>query len=256
MKGAGMSGLRDQVALITGGGRGLGRAVALLFAREGARVIVNYKTTKAGAEETLSLLGDTGQQHFTVRADVSNSEDVRAMFQRIHDECGRLDVLVNNAGVNRDARLQSMTESMWDEVVATNLKGAFLCAQAAAPLMLKNNRGAIVNTASETALTGRIGGCNYVAAKAGVIGLTKALARELAPSIRVNCVAPGYAHTEELAERFKLDNVDNLRRIEKEIPLGRIGSPEEAAKVVLFLSSDASCYVTGQVVAVGGGKWM
>src|SRR5437016_11919258 len=148
-----------------------------MFANKGARIVISYKTSATRAEETLSLLEGTGQRHLAVRADVSNSKNVRAMFQRIDDECGRLDVLVNNAGVNRDARLQTMTEAMWDEVLTTNLKGAFLCAQSAAPLMLKNNRGAIVNTASETALTGRVGGCNYVAAKAGVIGLTKALAR-------------------------------------------------------------------------------
>jgi 3-oxoacyl-[acyl-carrier protein] reductase len=251
-----MGALADQVALVTGGSRGLGRAVALLFAREGARVIINYRTMRAEVEETQALLPGADREHLALRADVSRIEDVRAMFERIHDECGRLDVLVNNAGVNRDADLRSLTEPMWDEVLATQLKGSFLCAQFATPIMLNNGGGAIINVSSETAMTGRTGACNYIAAKAGVIGLTKALARELAPRIRVNCVAPGYIYTEELAERFSLANSEHLRRIEKEIPLGRIGTPEEAARVVLFLSSDASCYVTGQVLAVGGGRWM
>jgi 3-oxoacyl-[acyl-carrier protein] reductase len=252
----GLSCLNGLVALVTGGSRGFGRAVALLLARQGARVVINTRKSQASAEETLALLEENGEKHFTVQGDVANAADVRAMFQTIQNECGRLDVLVNNAGVNRDARLASLTESMWDEVVATNLKGPFLCAQAAAPLMLRNQRGAILNIASETALTGRIGACNYIAAKSGLLGLTKALAKELAPLIRVNCMALGYIHTEELAERFHLDDVENVRRIEKDIPLGRIGTPEEAASAALFLCSDQSRYVTGQVVAVGGGKWM
>lgn len=250
-----MSGLQNEVVLVTGGSRGLGRAIAQLFAQEGARVIVNYKNEQTKAEETLSLL-DRGQQHFVLRADVSKEAEVQAMFHEIEEKCGRLGVLVNNAGINRDARLESLTEAMWDEVVTTNLKGSFLCARAAVPLMKKNKRGAMINVASETALTGRAGACNYIAAKAGVVGLTKALARELAPSIRVNCIALGYTLTEELIERFKLDEVDNLRRIEKEIPLGKIATPEVAARAVLFLSNSASSYVTGQVLAVGGGRWM
>jgi 3-oxoacyl-[acyl-carrier protein] reductase len=250
-----MSGFKGEVVLVTGGSRGLGRAITRLFAKEGARVIVNYKNGRTEAEETLSLL-DGGQQHFVLQADVSKVAEVRAMFQEIEEKCGRLDVLVNNAGINRDARLESLTEAMWDAVVMTNLKGTFLCAQSAAPLMMKNKRGAMINIASETALTGRVGACNYIAAKAGVMGLTKALARELAPSIRVNCIALGYTLTEELIERFNLDDIDNLRRLEKEIPLGKIASPEVAARVVLFLSNQASSYVTGQVLAVGGGRWM
>ena len=250
-----MSGFQDEVVLVTGGSRGVGRAIAILFAEEGARVIVNYRNGRAEAEETLSLL-NAGQKHFALQADISKAAEVRAMFHKVEEECGRLGVLVNNAGVNRDARLESLTETMWDEVVATNLKGTFLCAQAAAPLMMKNKRGAIINIASETAMTGRVGACNYIAAKAGVVGLTKALAKELAPSIRVNCIALGYTLTEELIERFNLDNEDNLRRVEKEIPLGKIASPEEVARTVLFLSNQASSYVTGQVLGVGGGRWM
>lgn len=249
-----MSGFKNEVVLVTGGSRGLGRAIARLFAKEGARVIVNYKNGRAGAEETVSSLD--GGKHFALQADVSKAAEVRTMFHEIEEKCGQMDVLVNNAGVNRDARLESMTEAMWDEVTATNLKGAFLCAQSAAPLMMKNKRGVMINIASETALTGRAGACNYIAAKAGVVGLTKALARELAPSIRVNCIALGYTLTEELIERFNLDDVDNLRRIEKEIPLGKIASPEEAARAILFLSNQASSYMTGQVLAVGGGRWM
>lgn len=250
-----MSGFQDKVVLVTGGNRGVGRAIARLFAKEGARVIVNYRNGRAEAEKTLRLLNG-GPQHFALQADVSKAVQVQAMFHEIEEKCGHLDVLINNAGINRDARLESITEAMWDEVVATNLKGTFLCAQAAAPLMMKNKQGAIINIASETALAGRAGGCNYVAAKAGVVGLTKALARELAPSIRVNCIALGYTMTEELIERFNLDDADNLRRIEKEIPLGKIASPEEAAQAVMFLSNQASSYVTGQVLAVGGGRWM
>lgn len=250
-----MNQLTDQVVLVTGASRGFGRAVARLFAQEGARVIVNYRSDLAGAEETRSSLAGADRRHFTLGADVGNSAEVREMFRKIQVECGRLDVLVNNAGINRDGLLESITERMWDEVLTANLKGAFLCAQAAVP-MLKETNGRIVNVASETSLTGRIGGCNYIAAKAGVMGLTKALAKELAPAIRVNCIALGYTHTEELADRFNLDNPENLRRMEKEVPLGRIATPEEAARVALFLSTADSSFITGQIIVAGGGRWM
>lgn len=237
-----MGKLAGKVALVTGGSRGIGRAVASLLASEGARVVVNYRRSAGRPSE-----------HLAVQADVSRSADVDRMFRTIESECGRLDVLVNNAGVNRDARFSELTEAMWDEVVATNLKGPFLCAQAAAPLMVRSGGGSIVNIASESALRGRIGAANYTAAKGGLLALTKSLARELAPAIRVNCLALGLIETEELTARL---GQENLQRLVDEIPLRRIGTAEEVARAVLFLASADSSYVTGQVLAVGGGRWM
>ena len=178
------------------------------------------------------------------------------LFETIEAEYGRLDILVNNAGINRDANLADLTEAMFDEVLATNLKGPFLCSKLAAPLMSRNGAGSIVNIASESALRGRVGGSNYTAAKAGLIALTKSLARELAPAIRVNCLAPGLVRTDEVVARLGLDQEAKLNKAIEEIPLRRLGTPEEVAKAVLFFASDDSSYVTGQVLAVGGGRWM
>lgn len=250
-----MNALKDRVALVTGGSRGIGEAAAFLFAREGAHVIVNYRHGTAKANETLAKLEGDGK-HLAVQADLASAADIRRMFQRIGEAYGRLDVLVNNAGVNRDAPLEQLTEAMWDEVLAVNLKGPFLCAQMAAPLMRAAGGGSIVNVSAETAIQGRVGACNYIASKAGLIGLTKALAREMAPSVRVNSIAFGYTRTDELVERLNLDNPENLANVLKQIPLARMGTVEEAAQVILFLASSASSFVTGQVLGVGGGRWM
>jgi len=204
----------------------------------------------------ISKMSSSGGKHSAIQADISKAADVARLFEAIESKYGRLDVLVNNAGVNRDGSVLDMTEAMWDEVVDTNLKGAFLCSRMAAALMLRQKSGTIVNISAESAIRGRAGACNYIAAKAGLIGLTKALARELAPHIRVNCVALGLVETEELVERLALHRAANRERFVGEIPLGRIGTVQEVSKVILFLASQDSSYVTGQVVAVGGGRWM
>jgi 3-oxoacyl-[acyl-carrier protein] reductase len=248
--------LLDKVALVTGGSRGIGRAIAKLFALEGANVVINYGHDDHSASETLSLITSQNTVHRKIRTDVSNKEQVDQMFEEITSVYGRLDILVNNAGINRDSSLSDMTEGMWDEVMATNLKGPFLCSQAAVPLMSHTETGSIINISSETALAGRIGGCNYVASKAGLIGLTKCLAKELAPNIRVNCLALGYTQTDDLYKRLNLDQKENLERVLKEIPMNRIGTADEIANVVLFLASAEASYLTGQVFAAGGGRWM
>ncbi len=239
-----MGKLKGKVALITGGAGGIGQAIANLLAEQQAQVIVNYRRS----------LPDAG--HRAVQADVSSQDNVARMFAQIASDYGRLDILVNNAGINRDGALADLTEAMWEEVIATNLKGPFLCCQAAAPLMHKNGGGAIINIASESAIRGRAGACNYIAAKAGLIGLTKALAKELAPAIRVNCIAVGVVRTEELVARMNLHEQERMRRVVAEVPMGRLGTPAEVAQAVLFLASADSSYVTGQVLAVGGGRWM
>jgi len=217
---------------------------------------LNYLHAEGPANETVRRIASPDLHHQAMRADVSKGEDVHRLFETIDAEYGRLDILVNNAGVNRDAKLAELTEAMFDEVVAANLKGPFLCSKLAAPLMSRHGGGSIVNIASESALRGRVGACNYTAAKAGLIALTKSLARELAPAIRVNCLALGLVRTGEVVARLGLDQETNLRRAIDEIPLRRLGSPEEVAKAVLFFASDDSSYVTGQVLAVGGGRWM
>lgn len=231
---------------MTGGSGGIGRAIVELLAREQAQV----------ASTWLHSEGPADLPHRAIRADVSNAAEVNRLFKTIEAEYGRLDILVNNAGINRDAKLADLTEAMFDEVLATNLKGPFLCSKLAAPLMSRNGAGSIVNIASESALRGRVGGANYTAAKAGLIALTKSLARELAPAIRVNCLALGLVRTDEVVAPLKLDQEAKLNKAIEEIPLHRLGTPEEVAKAVLFLASDDSSYVTGQVLAVGGGRWM
>jgi 3-oxoacyl-[acyl-carrier protein] reductase len=237
-----MGKLTGKVALVTGGAGGIGQAVVKLLAHEGAQVVLNYRRSE----------GPT-KGHRAMQADVSKAADVARLFGAIESAYGRLDVLVNNAGVNRDALLSELTEEMWDEVIATNLKGPFLCAKAAVPLMLRHGGGSIINIASESALKGRIGACNYTAAKGGLVALTKSLARELAPAIRVNCLALGLVETDELAGRL---GHANLQRSLDEIPMRRLGTADEVARAVLFLACADSSYVTGQVLAVGGGRWM
>ena len=237
-----MGKLTGKVALVTGGAGGIGQAIVKLLANEGARVVLNYRRSEGRIKG-----------HRAMQADVSKAGDVSRMFHEIESEFGRLDVLVNNAGINRDGLLSELTEAMWDEVIATNLKGPFLCAQAAAPLMLPHGGGSIINIASESALKGRVGACNYTAAKGGLVTLTKSLARELAPAIRVNCLALGLVETDELTARL---GRAKLQRSLDEIPMRRLGTPDEIAQAVLFLACADSSYVTGQVLAVGGGRWM
>lgn len=248
--------LQDKVAIVTGGGSGIGRATSLRFAAEGARVVVadiNFAAASAVADEARLA----GGQAIPIEINVADRASVEGLVERTLAEYGRLDILINNAGINRDAlfvrvkdgEIKKMSDEQWDAVIAVNLKGTFLCSQAAAVPMIRQNYGRIVNTSSIGAL-GNIGQANYAASKAGVIGLTRTLALELARyNITVNCVAPGATRTPMTA-----GIPDNLREaLIQKIPLRRMAEPEEIANLHLFLASDEAAYITGQVIFCDGG---
>lgn len=245
--------MKDRVALVTGASRGIGRAVALELAEAGAHVVVNYAGSEGAALEVAERIRAKGREALLVRANVASADDVEAMVKQVLDHFGRVDILVNNAGITRDNLVMRMKDEEWDEVLAVNLKGAFLCAKAVARPMMKQRYGRIVNISSVVALRGNAGQANYVAAKAGLIGLTKTLARELASrGITVNAVAPGFIVTDMTA---KLGD-DVREALLAQIPLGAFGRPEDVAKAVRFLASDDAAYITGQVLCVDGGMAM
>lgn len=243
----------EKTALVTGASRGIGRAIALALASKGYAVALNYAGSREAAEAVQKEIEEAGGKAFTVQGDVSKSEDVDRIFKTVKDEFGGLDVLVNNAGINRDALLIRMKESNWDDVIATDLKSDFLTIKAAAAMMMRKRKGSIINISSVVGLMGNIGQANYAAAKAGVIGLTKACAKEMAArNIRVNAVAPGFvetAMTDGIPEKIREGMIAS-------IPLGRMGQPEDIVKAVCFLASDDSSYITGQVLVVDGGLVM
>jgi 3-oxoacyl-[acyl-carrier protein] reductase len=240
--------LRDKVALITGGGSGIGAAVAKRFAEEGALVAVADVVPQGGEEVVNEIAAGGGKAIFT-QADVRKADEVSGMVDRVVKEFGRLDILINNAGVTRDNLCARMSEEEWDFVVAVNLKGSFLCAQAAYRPMRKQKYGRIVNTSSVVS-RGNMGQANYSASKAGVIGLTRTLALEYARSnITVNCIAPGFIDTPMAAA---LNDKVKALALER-IPLSRMGMPEEVANLHLFLASEEAAYITGQVIFLDGG---
>jgi 3-oxoacyl-[acyl-carrier protein] reductase len=245
-----MTRLGGKVALVTGAGRGLGRATAVRLAREGATVVVNYKGRRDAAEETQRLVQDAGSKSTLVQADVSVPEDAERLVKETIEFGGKLDILVNNAGITRDNLLLRMSLEDWDAVLDLNLRGAFLVTKAALRPMMRARGGRIINIASIAGLTGNAGQANYSAAKAGLIAFTRTVAREMASrNITANAIAPGLIPTEltaPLPQQVK-------EAILAQIPLARLGTPEDVAGVAAFLASDDAAYVTGQVIVVDGG---
>lgn len=243
----------QQVILVTGASRGIGRAIAERFARDGALVIINYVQSQAAAEETRSGIAQSGGQAELLRFDVANGDEVHTAFQQIVEKHGRIDVVVNNAGLAIDNLLLRLKEEEWERVMDVNLKGVFLCTKAAARPMLRQRSGRIINLTSVVAQTGNPGQAAYTAAKAGVIGFTRTMAKELASrSVTVNAVAPGFIETDmtgSLPEEVKSGYLSL-------IPAGRWGTAGEVAEVVAFLASPLAGYITGQVININGGMYV
>jgi len=244
--------LRGQVAIVTGASRGIGRAIALELATYGAYIIVNYASSSRAAEALVEEITSAGGQALALQADVSQAEQVDALFNSVMEKCDRIDILVNNAGITRDTLLLRMKLEDWQAVIDLNLTGVFLCTRAASKIMLKKRSGRIINITSVAGQMGNPGQANYSAAKAGVIGFTKTVAKELASrGITVNAVAPGFIATDMTS---KLSNTEEILKF---IPLYRYGQPEEVAGMVRFLAADpAAAYITGQVFNVDGGMVM
>ncbi|WP_312469265.1 3-oxoacyl-[acyl-carrier-protein] reductase [Neobacillus sp.] len=245
--------LAGKAALVTGASRGIGREIALELARQGADVAVNFAGSEAKANEVVDEIKALGREAFAVKCDVSNVVEVTEMVREAIDRFGKLDILVNNAGITKDNLLMRMKEEEWDDVININLKGVFLCTKAVTRQMMKQRVGRIINIASIVGVSGNPGQANYVAAKAGVIGLTKTTAKELASrNITVNAIAPGFITTDmtdKLSEDVKTEML-------KQIPLARLGEPKDIAKITAFLASDDTSYITGQTFHVDGGMVM
>lgn len=242
-----------KTAVVTGGSRGIGRAVCLELARGGANVVLCYAGNETAANETVSACEALGAKALAVKCDVADSAQVKALMDEAVKAFGRIDILVNNAGITRDGLLMMMKEDDFDAVISANLRGTFLCMKAVSRLMMKQRYGRIVNLSSVVGLRGNAGQVNYAASKAGVIGMTKSLAKELASrGVTVNAVAPGFINTDMTAAMTEAAKTATLAAI----PMQRLGAPEDVARAVAFLASDSAAYITGQVLAVDGGMAM
>ncbi len=242
--------LDGKVALVTGGSRGIGKAIALKFASEGADVVFTYLSNKAAAEQTEQELGQLGHRVKAYASDASSFESAHELVKQVIEDFSRIDILVNNAGITRDTLLMRMTEQQWDEVLNGNLKSAFNFTHAVVPLMARQRAGSIISLSSVVGIAGNAGQANYAASKAGIIALSTSVAKEMGSrNVRCNCIAPGFIDTDmtsSLPEELR-------KEWAKTIPLRRCGTPEEVANVALFLASDLSSYVTGQVIHCCGG---
>lgn len=245
--------LTGKIALVTGGSRGIGRAICMRLASMGAQVVVNYVSNPVAAQETVALIETEGGKALLSRFDVADSAQVQTALEVIVEQCGGIDILINNAGITRDGLLMKMKEEAWDQVLDTNLKGAFTCIKGVSRVMMKRRWGRIVNIGSVVGFAGNAGQVNYAAAKAGLVGLTRSVARELASrSITVNGVAPGYIDTDMTSEL----SAEVKAKVLAEIPQGSMGTAEDIAGAVAYLVSEDARYVTGQFIQVNGGMFM
>jgi 3-oxoacyl-[acyl-carrier protein] reductase len=244
--------LKDKKAIVTGGGRGIGKAIALAFAQEGADLLVNYQSNETAAREVVESIKGSGGKAICLKTDVSNYRDAQAMVDRAIQELGGVDILVNNAGMSQPALLLNMTEETWDRIIGIHLKGTFNCTQAVARHMKEKKSGKIINVISTAGLFGTVGQINYASAKAGIIGFTKSASRELGRyGINVNAICPGVTAT-EMTTKVRSD--EKLKEVYlSRIQLGRFADPEEIAPAFVFLASEDARYITGQVVCVDGG---
>lgn len=248
-----MTDAKRKIALVTGASRGIGRSIALELAKTGAYVIVNYSSSPEAAQETLNAIREAGSDGELLKFSVQDSQAVENAFDGIKSRHGQLDILVNNAGISKDGLVLRMKDEEWLTTLGVNLNGSFFCARAAARLMLKSKWGRIINISSVVGEMGNAGQVPYVSSKAGIIGMTKALARELASrNVTVNAVAPGFIETDMTAALDEKVRAEHM----KSIPLGRYGQGEEVAKLVAFLASDSAGYITGQTISINGGMYM
>ena len=246
----------SRVILVTGSSRGIGAVIVSGFAKKGFRTVINFSKSAGEAAALQKQISETtGRENvLLIKADVSNRSEVRAMFDEVVRTFGKVDALINNAGVNKDGPFLDMTDEQWQKVMGVNLTGTFICSQEFA-LHFKGDSGNIINISASTGIRGRKNGCNYCASKAGVINLTKCLALELAPRIRVNCIVPGYIETDEVMTRYKIDRKENYAAAVSTIPLGRMGTAEDIFSMAEYLVENSG-YITGQNFFVNGGHFM
>jgi len=245
--------LKDKVCIVTGGSRGIGKGIATAFAKEGAKIIINYRSKRDVARETCNEIRQYCTEVEIVKADVSKEEEVVEMVKKTKDRFGTIDILVNNAGVYEDRVIWKMDKNIWDEVISTNLTGVFLCTKHVVPLMREKGWGRIINISSVVGQIGTFGASNYAASKSGLFGFTKAVAKEVAnKNITVNCVALGYI---EAGMNLRLPE-EIRQKVLQEIPMKRFGKVEEVAGPVVFLCTDEAAYITGQIIQINGGFYM